>query len=117
MSAGLALALALCLAPLQGAQGPVFEEDRLEERVLHQGFDRPLELAVLPDGRVLVIELTGKLWMYHPERAELSLAFEIEVFTEQENGLIGLTLDPDFEENSWVYLQSANCFRPFPRSP
>ncbi|MCH2105126.1 MAG: PQQ-dependent sugar dehydrogenase [Planctomycetes bacterium] len=105
MSVALALALALTSAPLQGAEDPVFEEDRLEERVLHQGFDRPMELVVLPDGRVLVIELSGKLWMYHPDRAELSLAFEIEVFTEQENGLIGLTLDPDFEENDWVYLQ------------
>ena len=94
MSAGFALSLALLSAPLQGADEPVFEEHRLEERVLHQGFDRPLELAVLPDGRVLVIELTGKLWMYRPDRAELSLAFEIKVFTEQENGLIGLTLDP-----------------------
>ncbi|MFT5461976.1 MAG: cytochrome c [Planctomycetota bacterium] len=102
--------LSIVLAAFPCAVSPNFfaqeapDPTRFEPVILHQGFDRPLELAVLPDGRVLVIELTGTVWLWRGPSASMVEAARIPVFTEQENGLLGMTLDPSFIENGWVYL-------------
>ncbi len=83
---------------------PGFEDSRLEARVLAEGMPRPLELDVAPDGRVFFIELAGKLKIYHPATGEITVAATLDVFTDQENGLLGFALDPDFEKNGWLYL-------------
>lgn len=80
------------------------EWDRFEVVELARGFDRPLELAVAPDGRVFTIELGGSLKVWRPETHELTEVARLEVFDEQENGLLGLALDPDFARNGWLYL-------------
>jgi cytochrome c len=77
---------------------------RFEATKLVTALDRPMELTVTPDGRVLWIELGGKLRIYDPQTSEVIEAGELPVFAEQENGLIGLALDPDFERNSELYL-------------
>jgi cytochrome c len=77
---------------------------RFERSVLAMGFDRPSELEVAPDGRVFVLELPGRVSLYLPRTGELVTALELPVFAEQENGLLGIALDPDFARNGWVYL-------------
>jgi cytochrome c len=94
--------LAITSATAQDA--PSFDESRLEATVLADGLPRPLELDVAPDGRVFFIELAGKLKVYHPESGEITLAATLDVFADQENGLLGLTLDPHFATNGWIYL-------------
>ena len=85
-------------------------DDRFEKRVLARGLARPMELEVAPpleagsEGLVFVIELLGTVSVYDPSTAELRTVLELEVFGEQENGLIGLALDPDFVDTRWVYL-------------
>lgn len=81
-----------------------YDENRFSDTVLAKDLQRPLELDIAPDGRVFFIELDGKLKIHHPDTGETTLAAEIEVFAKQEGGLIGLTLDPDFENNQWLYL-------------
>jgi cytochrome c len=64
----------------------------------------PMELAVAPDGRVFYIERTGELQVWFPDNGRIELAALIDVDLSAENGLLGLTLDPDFRRNNLIYL-------------
>lgn len=96
-------ALPLLLAVPATAQEEM-DSTRFESVTLMRGLERPMELTVAPDGRVFWIELEGKLRIWKPESGEVVEAGKLEVFAEQENGLIGLALDPAFERNQHVYL-------------
>lgn len=87
------------------AQETGFDSSRFEVITLASGLIRPMELAVAPDGRVFLIELDGKLKVYDPSSATVSEVATLTVTTEQENGLIGIALDPGFATNHWIYLQ------------
>src|SRR5262245_15873191 len=78
--------------------------DRFETVELARGLDRPLELAVAPDGRVFFVELGGKLRVWRPRTRDVVEAGTLEVFADQENGLLGVALDPAFATNHWLYL-------------
>ena len=64
----------------------------------------PLELAVAPDGRVFYIERAGNVKIYKPQTSSIALAGHINVETFIEDGLLGITLDPGFATNNWLYL-------------
>lgn len=95
------------------AQAP--EENRFEKVVLTQGLNEPLEMAILPDERVLVIERHGLVKLYDPKVKRMFTIATIPVSTkynpdakgvqaEAEDGLLGLTIDPAFATNGWIYL-------------
>ncbi|MFM8735214.1 MAG: PQQ-dependent sugar dehydrogenase [Pirellulales bacterium] len=84
---------------------PAVDLSRFELTVLATGLHRPMEICVGPDGVVYSIELDGKLWAIDPRAGEPRLVGELKVTTEQENGLIGMALDPAFADNGWIYLQ------------
>ena len=96
--------LAKIAIPGLEANGSSYDEKRFTATTLSEGLERPLELDVAPDGRVLFIELEGMLKLYHPDTEKTSIAGELEVFAEQEAGLIGLALAPDFAESQQIYL-------------
>jgi cytochrome c len=84
-------------------------DEHFKVETLADGFIDAMELAVTPDGRVFVVERTGGLKLYDPTTGETSLLAEIpvEVRVEEyarETGLLGITLDPKFGENGWLYL-------------
>src|SRR5690349_9698132 len=106
-------ALVLLVATLAGAQTP--DENRFEKVVLTQGLNEPLEMAILPDERVLVIERHGLIKLYEPKTKKMSVVATIPVSTkynpdakgvqaEAEDGLLGITLDPAFATNGFLYL-------------
>lgn len=99
----LPLALLALAGPSAGREEP-YDPARFEASVLARGLDRPLELAVTPDGRVLWVELGGKLRLWRPDTGEIVEAGRLEVFADQENGLLGLALDPGFAQNGELYL-------------
>lgn len=90
------------------------EENRFTKVVLAERLDEPMQLAVLPDERVLFIERLGKVRLYDPTTLLITDINTIPVShvylnqdgnqPEAEDGLLGLALDPNFEKNSWVYL-------------
>jgi cytochrome c len=63
----------------------------------------PMELAVAPDGRVFYIERDGRVKIIKPDGTTV-LAGKFDVFTGLEDGLLGMTLDPNFAKNGWIYL-------------
>jgi len=66
--------------------------------------ENPMEIAVAPDGTVYIVELAGKVKRYSPSNGSVSTVGTIPVHRGNENGLLGITLDPDFATNRWIYL-------------
>ncbi|MDF1754490.1 MAG: PQQ-dependent sugar dehydrogenase [Verrucomicrobiales bacterium] len=99
------LAIAALLFPGLNTADEIFEPDRLTPTTLATGLNRPMELEVAPDGRVFFIELDGRLRIFHPKTQKITEAGTLEVTTQQENGLIGIALDPDFANNQHIFLQ------------
>lgn len=81
------------------------DPQRFERTVIQSGLVQPMELDIAPDGRIFLIEIAGKLKLIDPSSGRADVVGELEVTTAQENGLIGLALDPDFANNGWIYLQ------------
>ena len=82
-----------------------FDPGRLTAVTLLEQLNQPMELAVAPDGRIFFIELNGEFRVLDPQKREPTLIRKFEVARRGEVGLIGLALDPNFENNNWVYLQ------------
>lgn len=90
------------------------DESRFSVKRLATGFDEPMELTFLPDGKVLFIERKGALKLYDPTVEGVFTVGEIECNTryvnaegkerEAEEGLMGIVADPNFKENHWLYL-------------
>ena len=84
--------------------GPAPEETRFQKVELAANLNEPMELAVLPDGKVLFIERKGAVKLYDPGAGRVKEAGVLNVFHDLEDGLLGLALDPDFAGNGGVYL-------------
>lgn len=103
----LTLLLLLGLAAITPAAdgGEQLDLKRFEKTIVLSDLVQPMELDIAPDGRIFVIELQGVVKLFDPSDASLAEIARLDVTTEQENGLIGLALDPHFADNHWVYLQ------------
>lgn len=80
------------------------EENRFRKVVLAQNLHEPMELTMLPDGKLLFIERRGTIKEYDRETEELRTVIELPVHSVHEDGLLGLSLDPDFAQNNQLYL-------------
>ena len=80
------------------------EDTRFGRTILENNLDEPMELDILPDGRVMFIERKGLLKLYHPRLEMTTIVGFIPVHTEHEDGLLGLAIDPSFRNNHWIYL-------------
>ena len=70
-----------------------------------EGLAQPVGLAYAPDGRLFVTEKNGHVRVVSPDGEVQTESFaELEVYTVNENGLLGIALDPDFAENHYVYV-------------
>jgi glucose/arabinose dehydrogenase len=73
-----------------------------ETTVLATGLDIPWDLALLPDGKLLITERTGALKQYDGQTVSQIGAIPVAVVSE--SGLTGVALHPKFEQNHWLYL-------------
>lgn len=80
------------------------EENRFTKVVLKYNFDEPTEMAILPDNRILFLERKGAVKLYDPTDDSLRTINTFNVWTKFEDGMLGLTLDPDFAKNNWLYI-------------
>jgi glucose/arabinose dehydrogenase/cytochrome c551/c552 len=90
---------------------PVPSDDYFRVETLATGLVDAMEIAVLPDGEgVLIAERTGALKLFLPDEEEVREIHRFEVSvqneaeqTSRETGLLGVTADPNFSENGWIY--------------
>ena len=75
-----------------------------ERVVLEENVALPMELTVVPDGRVFFLERGGPVKMWNPETDSTRMVGFMPVSTRLEFGLLGLTHDPNFQENGWLYV-------------
>ena len=93
------------ISGMASAADESFDPNRFEVTVLATGMKRPMEMDIAPDGTIYFIELEGRLRAYDPGTREITEVGEVTITTAQENGLIGLALDPNFAETQWIFLQ------------
>ncbi|MEU8188645.1 ThuA domain-containing protein [Micromonospora carbonacea] len=74
---------------------------------LDSNTNNPMELDIAPDGRVFYAERDGRVQIIKPDTGNTVTATKLDVFTGNEDGLLGLRLDPDFATNKWIYLYYA----------
>lgn len=94
------------------------DESRFTPVVLADNLDEPMAFEVLPDGSSYIVERKGALKKYNPSTKTTELITTIPVNTkyvskegvsrEAEEGLMGITLDPNFAKNHWIYLYYAH---------
>jgi glucose/arabinose dehydrogenase len=99
-----ALVLVLILLLVLAATGcgedePPREPGGMRVEVVAEGLEVPWEIAWLPDGRALVTERPGRIRFLDGE-----VIAEVPVSAQGEGGLMGLALDPEFEDQPFVYL-------------
>lgn len=97
--AGVALvvaALALAVAPSPQAQSRV--------TVVVTGLDTPWALAFAPGGRLFVTERPGRIRVIRNGALEPEPVATLAVAESGEGGLMGLALDPRFDENARLYV-------------
>jgi cytochrome c len=75
--------------------------------------ESPMELAVAKDGRVFYVErITGEVNVIKPDTGQVLTAGKIPVSSVQENGLMGIALDPNFATNHNLFV----AYTPLPDS-
>ncbi|MEO7714330.1 MAG: ThuA domain-containing protein, partial [Gemmatimonadaceae bacterium] len=93
------------------------EENRFTKVVLAHNLNEPVELAVLPDERVLFVERRGAIKLFTPANGRLTTIANIPVSlkytdsSQAEDGLLGLAADPNFASNGWVYMADCGVLR------
>ena len=80
------------------------EENRFSKVVLGFYFNEPTEMTILPDGRIIFLERKGRVKLYDPDKDTISVINTFNVWSKEEDGMIGLARDPDFEKNNWLYI-------------
>ena len=80
------------------------EENRFVKEVLDFNLDEPMELDELPGRGLLFVERRGAIKLYDFEYATTKTIAQLPVRYENEDGLIGLAVDPNYKENNWIYL-------------
>jgi glucose/arabinose dehydrogenase len=77
----------------------------LEIQLVAEGLAFPVTIACTSDGRIFFNELrTGKIRIIQNGTLLPAPFATVAVSTNGENGLIGLTFDPDYESNGFVYI-------------
>ncbi|WP_138514154.1 PQQ-dependent sugar dehydrogenase [Maricaulis alexandrii] len=90
-----------------GAQTEIFETEQADFTLVTvaEGLDHPWSLAALPGGNFLVSERAGAL--RYVEQGTLrpeAVTGLPRVMNDNQGGLLGLALHPDFETTRWVYF-------------
>lgn len=83
------------------------DNNHFTSMVLTQGtLDEPLVFEVLDDGRVFIAERQGTIKVFDPSDATVKNVGFLDVNTtgNKEQGLVGMTIHPNFQENGWMYL-------------
>ncbi len=83
---------------------PIPDQNRFVKTILTEGLASPMELFVAEDGKIFFTELMGKLSMYDPATKKTKLLHRFAITNKGGTGLIGVTLDPGFAQNRWLYV-------------
>jgi len=81
---------------------PKIEQNGFEIEILAENLDTPWAIDFLPDGRMIFTERNGRVSIL--ENEDIKVVAKINVSEVSESGLLGITVDPDFNKNNFVYV-------------
>jgi glucose/arabinose dehydrogenase len=68
-------------------------------------FELPWRLAFLPDGRMLITEKIGPVWLVSPQGQKISpVADTPAVYWQRQNGMLGVFVSPRYSTDQSIYL-------------
>ncbi|WP_331272197.1 PQQ-dependent sugar dehydrogenase [Motilibacter aurantiacus] len=103
-----ATALAAAVAPVASAADPdPLNWNNYEKITLSKDVGEPIDLAVLPDKRVLHTARNGDLRLTDSTTGVTKIVNHLDVYNNSEDGLQTVSIDPGFATNKWVYLYYA----------
>ena len=70
-------------------------------------FEFPWRIAFLPDGRMLITEKIGPIWLVTPEGHKMQIANTPPVYWQGQNGMLGVYLSPHYATDQSIYLTYA----------
>lgn len=80
------------------AQSPPFEVKRVAD------FDLPWRIAFLPDGKMLITEKIGKLWIADQQGGKTQVTNVPEVVARGQGGMLSVYLSPNYASDKNIYL-------------
>ncbi|MEP7229555.1 MAG: ThuA domain-containing protein [Ginsengibacter sp.] len=89
------------------------EDNRFTKTSLVQGeFFEPTEMTILPNFDIMVIQRRGEIMLYKHDTKKVKQVGFFDVYyktlhtpgVNAEEGMLGLSKDPDFAKNHWVYI-------------
>lgn len=75
-----------------------------DRTVVATGLNQPTDFQFLPDGRILVAEKGGRIRIVEDGAVQRRPLYRIFTPTQGERGLGALAVDPDFENNGYIYV-------------
>ena len=104
------LASALLVASAAASAQAPAAADRPFDAVEVARFDEPWAMTFLPDGRLLVTEKAGRLWVQDVANGKRTRIGRVpEVVHAGQGGFADVVLHPQFSSNGWVYLSYAEA--------
>ena len=79
-------------------------QNRFTKEILDFNLNEPMELDELPGRGILFIERRGAIKLYDFTKEATAKIAQLDVFYANEDGLLGLAIDPNYEQNHWIYL-------------
>jgi len=79
-------------------------ENRYKRKILDFNLNEPMELDELPGRGILFVERRGALKLYDFTTEQTRTLANLDLFYGNEDGLLGLAVDPNYEKNNWIYL-------------
>ena len=70
-------------------------------------FELPWRIAFLPDGRMLITEKVGPLWLVTQKGEKMPVAGSPPVYWQGQNGMLGVFLSPNYATDQSIYLTYA----------
>ena len=108
LNAALLLALAPATAGAQINAGNLTPESNLPFTMTQvASFDLPWRIAFLPDGRMLITEKPGPVWLVTQQGAKTPVANVPAVLHQGQGGMLGVFVSPRYETDHSVYLTYA----------
>ncbi len=78
------------------------QQEGFKAEILAENLDTPWAIDFLPDGSMIFSERFGRVSLL--DEKGLKVIADIEVSEKSESGLLGIAVDPDFNENRFVYV-------------
>lgn len=80
------------------------EENRFSKEVLDFNLDEPMEIDELGSEGILFVERRGAVKLYEYKTKQTKVLDTINVFYANEDGLLGVAVDPAYPTKPWVYF-------------